>query len=98
MEQAEKTATFDFLLEQWSLQEKHSINASKLAVPRGEEVVIGARIRPILPKEAEEGHVQGVFPRDLEGQVVNVVDVHQMVLGGVVGARLRVRLSHPKLE
>jgi hypothetical protein len=96
-----KAESFQFLISQWKKQQ-HPLNKAKLALPRSHDVVIGARIRPILPKEADEWHVQGVERRrdpkvdkaDMaakeKGVGVGVVDIHQLVLGYDEGPRMRV--------
>jgi hypothetical protein len=66
--------TFQFLLDHWGKQ-KHPINGEKASMPRDEDNVVGVRIRPLLPHEAEGGHTMGVFKR-----TNTIVDLHSMTL------------------
>jgi hypothetical protein len=47
----------------------------KASTSHSEDTIIGARIRPLLEDEIEDGQVEGVLPRQREP---NVVDVHEM--------------------
>jgi hypothetical protein len=47
----------------------------KPSTSHSEDTIIGARIRPLLEDEIEDGQVEGVLPRRREA---NVVDVHEM--------------------
>jgi hypothetical protein len=69
-----KADTFKFLLDHWGKQ-KHPINEEKASMPRDEDNVVGVRIRPLLPHEAEGGHTMGVFKRTNA-----IVDLHSMTL------------------
>jgi hypothetical protein len=51
--------------------EDHAGNDMTLSV---RNTIIGVRIRPILPHEAADGHVQGVYSR-IDG--VPVIDIHE---------------------
>jgi hypothetical protein len=64
--------TFQFLLGNWAKQ-KHPINEEKASMPRDEDNVVGVRIRPLLPQEAEGGHTMGVFKR-----TNTIADLHVM--------------------
>jgi hypothetical protein len=69
-----KAETFQFLLDYWAKQ-KHPIDEEKALMPRDEDNVVGVRIRPLLPHEAEGGHTMGVFKR-----TNTIADLHSMAL------------------
>jgi hypothetical protein len=81
-EPVSKTENFHFLIKQWEHQ-RHTLNREKLNIPRSDDMIIGARVRPILANEEKEGgHVEGVKMRQefrAVKQGANVVDVHQLI-------------------
>lgn len=62
------------------------IDKVKANMPRNEDNIIAARIRPLLPEETRAAQIEGTIPRNK-----TMVDLHSMALGLPGGPKLRVR-------
>ncbi|KAF2675066.1 P-loop containing nucleoside triphosphate hydrolase protein [Microthyrium microscopicum] len=83
MNPAEHTETFQFLVEQ-ARTRPVNVDKEQVNLPRNDDTVITARIRPILEHEAEKGQTSGVHSR-----TNNIVELHNLALGLPGGPKLR---------
>ena len=84
MDQLENVEPFKLLVDRFNCRQP-PIDKQKANMPRNEDTIITARIRPLLPEEKVTGQVEGTLSRNS-----TMIDVHGMTLGLPGGPKLRV--------
>lgn len=84
MDQLENVESFKLLVDKFSCRQP-PVDKQKASMPRNEDALVAARIRPLLPEELEAGQVEGTLSRNS-----GMIDVHTMALGLPGGPKLRV--------
>jgi hypothetical protein len=82
MSQVADVENLQELIQQWA-KSKRPLDERKANVPVSDDIVIGARIRPLLEKEIEDGHFEGARLRPGFTQVIDVPQITNTVRSGL---------------
>lgn len=82
MSQAPEVENLQELIQEWA-RSKRPLDERKANIPVSDDIVIGARIRPLLQKEIDEGHFEGARLRPGFTQVIDVPQIVNTVRSGL---------------